>query len=798
MNLKDILLKLIKDKDENDKIYDSFRNLNYKGKKEDIEKFTYDYEFTSANLDLLKNTFLDKLDETNKIFDAIQKIPGKENYTYSDCLYDAFQKYKSHFDIKAKFPNNHDLTEEKVKELIGNNENSFNTFKKYVRKIKLDFIKDNISTVENNLFDEFESVLSDDEKKELLNTYEKNKLTRDNYIVTEVQNEKEINELIDNNINDTNLEYIKEFVLTNATNSSKDLMSNIAEKFGMFSDKYIEQIGDEELKNFKYKDLFNKENNQVKKNKKLTNKDYKDIVDELEIENYKLVDSDKNAIIECLKTIDSFNNVETGGPLLDETYKCEEGTKLYGFKNFDILRNKIDKAIKEKNVDELDKLAKLHKEESKKMDKLISMVDKLNVKIIPQNVSIARTNTLSSKYTKEIKNSTIINALWHNLYYIKKTNTPIEEFVNSPMKAIMAHEALAENDYSIKKHSFDGDINFVKNVLDKKKERDEMDEWIADFQFIRQMTPYTHFFENTQLHNAMVDRVFSLSIKEKVSDNLRLLKSEYFKDNVKETAKNIALAPFIIDEVTGMLTKDYKTLSASYFHEENLITGEKYKRFDREKVLREGNFNPKEVIDTFKAFEETKDIPKKIKDEFIKGHNELAADILKAKDLSYSKDFGYLCERGEVNPIDAFKANAKNRDISRYCLNKINECKNDLEMPLDRKLYTTLNALKALNEKYNRRSSFGKFFRPMAHREKNAVTNIKATLIEMNVSEEKINDILNGNQKIEDFVKDKKIVPNKEHFVIPDKEFNLNRASLMRENQNDLSIGLEKEQDLKI
>ncbi|MBQ0126012.1 MAG: hypothetical protein KBS59_06815, partial [Clostridiales bacterium] len=116
----------------------------------------------------------------------------------------------------------------------------------------------------------------------------------------------------------------------------------------------------------------------------------------------------------------------------------EQGEKIYGFIGYTEARKKLFDAVRSKNIAEIEKCVTQHQKESLRLEELSRITEELDPSntAFVGNIDISRNSSIPMKYIKNMPMSSKINTMFMLYSAMKESGLSIDEYLDSPGKAI--------------------------------------------------------------------------------------------------------------------------------------------------------------------------------------------------------------------------------------------------------------------------------------------------------------------------------------------------------------------------
>jgi len=766
MTLKEYLESLVKKQNDYQKIdfekYEDIANLS----KVYIEKEKFDSQYKDIFMLVTNeaNSIREIENKINKISD--EETRNKLNATLEKAQYDAYKSalhYHESVVLKLSYNIQTDYNQLNKDQLYGRclqyelnlNELNQKTMEVVKGRISL-FLKENPDILINNI-----GAFIDNEEEfkikvdECLNNV---KIEND----FEIHREKEINELI-NNEKDPELkeayQYIKDNIFTLRTKEQRDYVTNIIENVPTLIDSNLINKISNQLKN---KDIYKDKVVQHGANIVLkdSNADNEDLKDDIMKEGYIFSDETKKILKEGLEYLNSFKT-PSGDRMFDiKEFETEEGTKIYGFKNLNLIYNLADSKFTSGNKEDILNIVNLHKENIQKYDHLIDIVKKFDTFFFPSNISLARTENMPKKYGNDYKNTSIVNGLWQCLAVIEESGCTIDEFIDNPMNIVKRnYEKQKNNKDYLKSISPYGDLNFLRIALYRAQDSTITREIIKRTNVFRAYHTLSTLDKNNLEHNYqtfnLVNNVFlGEHAQEKINEHNEFLNSYFIKskdndDPYIKTIKNILIVKESDD-------KDYSILSNNINSKNNNPQAFNYIEYlNSDKVDTDELYNKlmtmKEQINNNEDYQKNGD-HKNVGRLVNLAVKEMTDDLILYDKVSIENDnFVNIISNSTLKYDEIIYNSLRGRgDVKEYIINKYQDIKVNSKENNGNKLVEEAVLVKAYKQNYDRNSWFKKIFYKSVRDQRREINNLKNDLISNGMDKDSLDKFLKDKENIDD------------------------------------------------
>ena len=583
---------------------------------------------------------------------------------------------------------------------------------------------------------------------------------------------------------------------------------NAVDAMEQASDKYTSKTPIEDFlkENKKYEPLFKETSSFMEYVPKINPADAKELKDQ---SSFDLSPKTKTTLIKLIGKMEEYNIIDTTGK-----FTGEDQYKVYAFNHLLGKADDVKKALAEGNLEKAKAETESYKELKNKYTELMDICEKelgnkgLNM---PGNVSTTRNPAIPDDLNARIEANAQLNGLYQFVNYTKQKGIDPVDFINNPHKhmekILHSYNENIENKFN-NRYLTQG-YKLAHLIYDDQYQLSYMEGRAIEFlvksesdpEQVKKNSIYQAMFNGTQMLVAK-NGTFGAAFfgKEKGNDiDFDLLKS-YVAAGDKYPISEFMQPMF-----------NTKTMGNYESH------------FDYQKFLKENNQPTNEIVDKltknlYVALKES--IPLEKDEDFSKHDNKrfsslvlatqsYLSDLIKERDIDLNapenastrkllenpfgvlekmiedkgenveyllnEDYRLLKERYHITSFDALEQTKgvmesyyKHVDNQESSTLREEYEKRFQNQNLDTKELSRLVMLGfKLQDRYDRRTIFGKIFRPSAYTERNALAKIKADLNKYGLSNEEINNIFNSADLEDALIAADDVISNK---LVRDKE----------------------------
>jgi len=539
-----------------------------------------------------------------------------------------------------------------------------------------------------------------------------------------------------------------------------------------------------------------------------------------------------------MKELGIFNENEINPELLNIG---EEGTKVYGFRSFDLKQKELTKAISEGKIDEAYKKSQEVKEVKGKIHEMLDYIEQTfpqDGKHCQGNVGIFRNDNIPQEFKFRPQSQIQMNGLYLMMTHCHKSGYDLEDFINNPNKYIKDFYSNIEENKAIlyknnppKENLFNAlcrtefnqsnvrvgrAFEFLqlletdkKCILSNEKNQQyatyfiSRNEFGGGYLFVDEYSDGTKIIHTDKIrdylalgHEYGIENFACGGINYKTGEpNKPEYNYKEFLSNDKRSieevySKTMEQVGGLIDEITKgkdmttMMILPGEVVAATELFFKDYI---KVKNLDPTKdktALEMLKFidNPKLALNDYLA----KDDPahyKKGESPFIIGYEE-AHERIKEEMKSFNKEYNIFNDYDFIDNVKEYS----NKNIQDIELNL-----NDTLRDFNKNLNDNMAKLVSVNEKYKSRNFFSKFFTRGAAKERKVMKKIKNEAVRNGFSKTELNSVLRRDFDSENISEYTKFINNVKYNNL---ETILKESVIENENLNKNNYTLEESKEL--